>query len=36
MRGLRNAIEQGTLDAFVEAYYRAQGIERIDYVEENS
>ena len=33
MKGLRNAIEQGTLDAFVADFYRAQGIKRIDYVE---
>ena len=36
MQGLRNAIEQGTLDAFVADFYRGQGIKRIDYVEKNS
>jgi queuine tRNA-ribosyltransferase len=32
MGGLRNAIEQGTLDGFVADFYRAQGLKRIDYV----
>lgn len=35
MRGLRNAIEQGTLDEFVAAFYRDQGLKRIDYVEKS-
>jgi queuine tRNA-ribosyltransferase len=35
MQGLRNAIEQGTLDGFVADFYRAQSTrKRIDYVEE--
>jgi queuine tRNA-ribosyltransferase len=33
MGGLRNAIEQGTLDGFISEYYRSQGLKRIDYVE---
>jgi queuine tRNA-ribosyltransferase len=35
MQGLRNAIEQGTLDEFVADYYRSRNLKRIDYVEKN-
>ena len=35
MRGLRNAIEQGTLDQFVADFYRARNPERTDHVEES-